>query len=82
MYDKKMCRVFIKRVVCPDIKLEDLFIGSKLTIFSRVIHIVGYGDIATSQKQQVNRESTFAMIKPCSYQNFGKIIDAIQKGGF
>ena len=50
MYDKKMCRVFIKRVVCPDIKLEDLFIGSKLTIFSRVIHIVGYGDIATSQR--------------------------------
>ena len=77
MYDKKMCRVFLKRVECPAIKLSDLYLGAKVTIFSRIIHIVDYGDIATSSLQTVDRERTFAMIKPCSYQNVGKILDCI-----
>jgi len=77
MYDKKMSRVFLKRVEVPNIKLSDFFIGAKVTIFSRVIHICEYGDIATNSKQSNDRESTFAMIKPCSYINMGKIIDAI-----
>ena len=82
MYDKKMCRDFVKRVEYPNVKLEDLFIGAKVTIFSRVIHVVGYGDIATTRLQKVDRESTFAMIKPCSYQNVGKILTQVQKAGF
>ena len=82
MYDKKMSRVFLKRVEVPSLKLSDLFVGAQVTIFARVLKIQEYGDIATARKQSVERESTFAMIKPDSYQNMGKIIDAIQAGGF
>ena len=78
MYDKKMCRVFLKRIVEPSIKLADFFVGAKVTIFTRVLHVTEYGDVATKNKQCGGRESTFAMIKPCSYTNFGKIIDAVQ----
>jgi nucleoside-diphosphate kinase len=77
MYDKKMSRVFLKRIECPSLRLSELFVGSKATIFSRVILVKEYGDIATASKQQVERESTFAMIKPDSYTNVGKIIDAV-----
>ena len=82
MYDKKMNRVFLKRIELPSLKLEDLFVGAKVTIFSRVLAIKEYGDVATAHKQSSERESTFAMIKPDQYQNFGKIIDAVQSQGF
>jgi len=82
MYDKKMARIFLKRVELPGISLKDLYVGAKVTIFSRVLNIVSYGDIATQAKQNTDCQNTFAMIKPCSYQNMGKIIDAIQQEGF
>jgi nucleoside-diphosphate kinase len=67
MYDKKLSRIFLKRVEVPGIALADFYIGAKVTIFSRVLHIVSYGDVATSSKQSNDCERTFAMIKPCSY---------------
>lgn len=44
--------------------------------------ITDYGDVATRRKFEQNRQRTFAMIKPDSYQNIGKIIDAIYVNGF
>lgn len=82
MYDKKMNRVFLKRIEAPNVKLSDFYLGAKITIFARVLHVVEYGDIATQRKQTSERERTFGMIKPDSYQNLGKIIDAVQKQGF
>lgn len=67
MYDKKMNRVFLKRIEAPNVKLSDFYIGAKVTIFSRVLHVVEYGDIATQRKQTNERERTFGMIKPDSY---------------
>jgi len=67
MYDKKMSRVFLKRIEAPTVKLSDFFVGAKVTVFSRVLHVVEYGDIATQRKQCSEREKTFGMIKPCSY---------------
>ncbi len=77
MDDKKMSRVFLKRIEAPNVKLADFYIGANVTIHSRIIRIVEYGDIATQRKQCSERECTFGMIKPCSYQNIGKIIDAV-----
>jgi len=78
MYDKKMQRIFLKRVEVPGVALNNFYVGSKVTILSRVLHVAQYGDIATETKMNGDCERTFAMIKPCSYQNMGKIIDAIQ----
>ena len=50
MFDKKMSRVFLKRIQAPTVNLTDLFIGMKVTIHSRVLNIVGYGDVATARK--------------------------------
>ena len=77
MYDKKMCRVFLKRVQYPNVQLSDFYQNSKVTIMSRVLTVVGYGDVATEAKQSNERQSTFAMIKPDCYQHLGKIIDKV-----
>lgn len=82
MYDKKMSRVFLKRIEVPGLTLSDFFVGAKVTVHSRVLHVVEYGDVATCRKQGGERENTFAMIKPDAYPNFGKILDAVQQQGF
>ena len=50
MYDKKMSRVFLKRIEAPDLKLSELFIGAKVTVHTRVLHVTEYGDAATANK--------------------------------
>jgi hypothetical protein len=50
MYDKKMARVFLKRIEAPDLKLSDLYVGAKVTVFTRVLHVTEYGDVATANK--------------------------------
>ncbi len=50
MYDKKMCRVFLKRIEAPELNLKDFYIGAKVTVFTRVLHVKEYGDIATAHK--------------------------------
>ena len=51
----------------PDVKQEDLYIGSIITVYARQLKVVDYGDVFTRQKFEVNRQKTFAMIKPDAY---------------
>ena len=74
MYDKKVQKIFLKRVEVPGLALSDFYIGAKVTVFSRVLTVASYGDLATQNKQCNERESTFAMIKPAAVQHAGKII--------
>ena len=50
MWDKKTQSVFLKRIEAPNLKLSDLFVGAEVTIYSRVLKICEYGDIATNVK--------------------------------
>jgi nucleoside-diphosphate kinase len=49
------------------LNLDELFIGSIITVFSRQLKIVEYGDLFTRQKFESKKQKTFAMIKPDSY---------------
>jgi len=51
MYDKKMSRVFLKRIEVPGLKLSDFYVGAKVTVHTRVLHVTEYGDVATANKQ-------------------------------
>lgn len=62
--------------------MKDLYIGGIITINARQLKIVEYGDVATRKRFEVDRQRTFAMIKPDAYINIGKIIDAIYLNGF
>lgn len=83
MHDIKNKKVFLKRVVNKDITLKDLFLGSDISVFSRKLKIVEYGDTHTKSQLDSTRASTYGMIKPDAYLNIGKILDKlINEGGF
>ena len=82
MYDVKNERIFVKKMEIPSITLEDFFVGAKITILARVMKVTDYGDVRTKARFEGFRERTFAMIKPDSYQNIGKILDQVTANGF
>lgn len=65
-----------------DIDPTNLYLGAIVTIYSRQLKLVEYGDVFTRVKFSKERESTFALIKPDAYVHTGKILDAIYKSGF
>ena len=82
MYHIKNLRIFLKRIVNPEIKSSVLYLGSELTIYSRQYKIIAYADEFTKKALEEIRVSTFAMILPPAYMSIGKIIDIIQNRGF
>ncbi len=62
--------------------MKELHIGSIITVQARQLNITSYGDVATRKRFEVDRQKTFAMIKPDAYVHLGKIIDAIYLNGF
>ena len=82
MYDIKNQRIFLKKMEVPGVSLEDFYIGSKVTILSRVMKVTDYSDARTANHFNQSRTHTFAMIKPHAYQHFGKILEAVTAAGF
>lgn len=62
--------------------MKDLHIDALVTVQTRQLKILDYGDVATRKKFEVDRQRTFAMIKPDAYVHMGKILDAIYLNGF
>lgn len=69
-------------MVYPEISLKELFVGSIVTVYSRQLKLVDYGDTFTRKEFAKGKETTFAVIKPDVYMKTGKIIDQIYKNGF
>ena len=65
-----------------NITSKDLFLGSIITVRSRQLRLVDYGDIFTKNKFESAASRTFAMVKPDCYTQTGQIIDAIYQNGF
>lgn len=55
MFDVKNARIFLKKQQIPSIQLDDFFIGSQVTILSRVLKVVDYGDVHTRKHFEGNR---------------------------
>lgn len=76
MFDVKQRRTFLKRTV-TDLKLEDLYIGAAVNVFSRQLSVQGYGDEFTKKELTEKMERTFVLIKANAYKKMGEIIDEI-----
>ncbi|KNC50898.1 nucleoside diphosphate kinase [Thecamonas trahens ATCC 50062] len=81
MYDIKNRRTFLKRTRYEDIELSDLYIGATVTVYSRQLHVIDYGDEYTAQTIGSQLERTLALIKPDAYISMGKIVDEVSKAG-
>lgn len=82
MHDVKMKKVFLKKLVYPQITFNDLYIGSDISIYSRKMKLVDYGDEFTKSAFMASRVSTYGMIKPDCYLHIGKIMDRMFQEGF
>ncbi|XP_075763117.1 nucleoside diphosphate kinase homolog 7 isoform X1 [Pelodiscus sinensis] len=82
MYDVKNHRTFLKRTKYDDLHLEDLFVGNKITVFSRHLSLVDYGDQYTARKLGSHKERTLALVKPDAIPKVGELIDIIINAGF
>ena len=82
MYDIKNQRIFLKRIINPEVKTTSLYIGSEISIYSRQYKIIAFADEFTKKSFENVRTSVFALILPSAYMLIGKIIDIIQRNGF
>ncbi|XP_030912537.1 nucleoside diphosphate kinase 7 isoform X3 [Geospiza fortis] len=81
MYDVKNRRTFLRRTKYESLHLEDLYVGSKVTVFSRHLTIVDYGNLYTSRKLGSRKERTLALIKPDGMRKMGQLFDIIINAG-
>lgn len=82
MHDVKNRRTFLKRTQYEELRLEDLFIGNKVNIFSRQLVLTDYADQYTARQLGSRKEKTLALIKPDAVSKVGEIIEIINKSGF
>ncbi|XP_055964548.1 nucleoside diphosphate kinase 7 [Sorex fumeus] len=82
MHDVKNHRTFLKRTKYDGLRLEDLFLGNKVNVFSRQLTLLDYGDQYTARQLGSRKEKTLALIKPDAVAKAGEIIEAIHNAGF
>ncbi|XP_053391011.1 nucleoside diphosphate kinase 7-like [Mercenaria mercenaria] len=82
MFDVKNRRIFLKRTKLDGLKLENLYIGATVDLFSRQITFVDYGDDFTKNCLCQQKERSLGIIKPDAMSKVGQIIDTIFQSGF
>jgi len=82
MYDQKNKRPFLKRSEYPGVTLGDLYLGAKVTIHSRQLKVIEYGDVHTRKGMEASKSRTLAIIKPDAYNHMGKILSMVHANGF
>ncbi|XP_056133469.1 nucleoside diphosphate kinase 7 isoform X2 [Lampris incognitus] len=77
MFDVKNRRIFLRRTKCNELHQEDLFVGSRVNVFSRHLNLIEYGDQYTANKLGSKKERTLAMIKPDAITKIGDILEML-----
>jgi len=72
---------FLKKIGYKDLSKDQLYIGGSVTIFSRQLHIVDYGDERTRKVFEVNRGRTFGVVTPAGYNQMGEVMIAARDAG-
>jgi len=82
LFDLKNRRTFLKRCSYPSLKLSDLYIGAQVSVYSRLLKVLDYGDRFTRSKLAVEKGRTIAVVKPAGYSSWGRVLTAIARNGF
>jgi nucleoside-diphosphate kinase len=81
MIDIKTNKKFLKRCAYPSVKMSDLFIGSKITVFSRQLEVVAYADPFTTRALSAKQTTTLGIITSSGYKCMGKAISGAVSAG-
>jgi hypothetical protein len=81
MIDLKNKKIFLKKCPCPpEISSSDLFLGSKILLFSRELEIVDYGDSFTRTKLQMQLQPSLVILTSKVTSLWGRVVDKILSG--
>lgn len=80
LYEIKTKKHFLKRCK-QDLSLSQLYVGNTITIHSRTMKIVEYGDAFTSRALSNNQQKTIAVLTIGHLKKLGQTIDSIYKCG-
>mmetsp|Transcript_51939 Transcript_51939/g.97155 ORF Transcript_51939/g.97155 Transcript_51939/m.97155 type:complete len:329 (-) Transcript_51939:66-1052(-) len=81
MYDPKAHRSFLKRMPIPDMKIEDLTVGSTVTVYARHLKVKAYADAHTKSVLDSKRTSIAILLQPAAFARLGQIVSSIEAGG-
>lgn len=78
LFDKKLKRFFLKRIVPPEsLSLDNLYVGATITVCSRSLTVIGFGDAPTERAFLAAKQNAILLIKPDAYYESGKIIQMV-----
>lgn len=80
LFEIKTKRHFLKRCK-QDITLSNLFVGNTITILSRTMKVVDYGDAYTARCLSNNQQKTIAVLTSAHLKKLGQTVDSIYKCG-
>lgn len=63
-------------------KLDSLFIGACVCVYSRQIKVVGFADPFTAGQLRQRLARTACLIKPSAQASLGPVIDSLIQNGF
>jgi nucleoside-diphosphate kinase len=80
MVDVKNKKVFLKKSSCPkEITSNEFIVGGKITLYSRELEIVDYGDLKTKEKLNYQLQQCLVILPPQTYNDWGNIITELSK---
>eukprot|EP00954_Amorphochlora_amoebiformis_P013456 1056807-Amorphochlora_amoeboformis.AAC.1 len=82
MYDPKNRRTFLKKCNYDKISLKHLYVGSKISVYSRQLTIVSYGDIFTEKSLRKANAKGLCIVKAPAYHLAGSLLAALLNDGF
>lgn len=77
MFDVKNNRVFLKRVPYANLSERDLFIGANVTVFSRSLKIVDFGDEITRREFKSKSENAIVAIGGDALSKAGEAMQTV-----
>ena len=86
LFDIKAHRTFLKRTPYPSVTLASLYVGAHITVYSRTMKVVGYGDEGTRSKVEGSNTATetgrtIALIKPAGINRIGEFVRGVWEAG-
>ena len=80
--DKKTNKCFLKKCPMPsNLSRSDFFVGGKVSIHSRLMAIIDFGDPYTKRKLASMNENATILIGPDAFFDIGKILAHIMESG-
>eukprot|EP00931_Biecheleriopsis_adriatica_P115151 TRINITY_DN90988_c0_g1_i1.p1 TRINITY_DN90988_c0_g1~~TRINITY_DN90988_c0_g1_i1.p1 ORF type:complete len:351 (-),score=88.48 TRINITY_DN90988_c0_g1_i1:115-1095(-) len=81
MYDQKSHRAFLKRMPIPSLKMEDLIVGSTITIHARHLKVKSYADQHTASYLEASRRDLCILVQPAAFTQLGQFFSCIESTG-